>query len=86
VTTTYLSLHTTTVPAGQQLEDVLGMGEDCYEESEDREKHDDTYNEGLCIATEGEYIPGYAKILQCNDDRRRKKEDLYTSAGLVCGS
>jgi hypothetical protein len=75
-----------TDPAGQQLENVLGMHDHCDKESKDREKHDDTYNEGLYIATEGEYIPGHAEILQCNDDRRRKKEDLYTSAGLVCGS
>jgi hypothetical protein len=79
-----LSTATTTNPVGQQLQYVIGRRDDCDEESKDREKHNDTYNEGLCIATEGENIPVNAEILECYDDRRSKKKDLHTSACLAC--
>jgi hypothetical protein len=75
----------TTVPAAQQLEYILRVRDDCDEESEDREKHDVTYDEGPCIATEGEDIPGHAKILEYYDDSRREKEELYASAGQAFG-
>jgi hypothetical protein len=81
----HFSLPMTTVPARQQLEYVLGMRDDCDEESEDHEKHDVTYDEGLCIATEGENVPGHAKILEHYYDSRREKEELYASAGQACG-
>jgi hypothetical protein len=70
---------------GQQLQDVLGMHDHCDKESEDHEKHDITYNEGPSIATEGENIPSHAEILEHYEDSRRKKEDLYASAGEACG-